>query len=255
MSRLLIVPPLPIAAIAASRGSGAGNLATRDPKEAWVDDASGSGVTLQVDLGVVQVIDTIFVGYLRGAAPQATWSLAAGVAAADTQIQVNTELRVPDVAGDFAPVSHALWRAAPVAVRHLAITMTQPAGWPALTAGVLVVGRAFQPALGREWGFGRQPVDTGSVTPLASGGFGIVEGARKRLLTWTFGDLSEDETDWLERIGLDLGESAPGLVIEDDERRAGMVSRLHYGLFKRWRPFERRNRAQTRWEVAIEEWV
>jgi hypothetical protein len=118
-----------------------------------------------------------------------------------------------------------------------------------------VIGRAFVAELGREWGSGRQPIDTGVVTTLPSGGFATVSGARKVLLTWTFGDLSEEETDALEDIALELGTTSPGLVIEDASRTAGLRSRIHYGLFKPWRTFERRNRRQTRWEISIEQWV
>ena len=39
-------------------------------------------------------------------------------------------------------------------------------------------------------------MDTGAATPLPSGGFAVVEGVRKRLFTWTFGDLSIEEADY-----------------------------------------------------------
>jgi hypothetical protein len=120
---------------------------------------------------------------------------------------------------------------------------------------VLVVGKSFVAELGQEWGAGRQPIDTGTATALPSGGFSTVEGVRKVLFSWTFGDLTRDEADRLELIGLGLGETLPGLVIEDASATAGLRSRIHYGLFKRWRAFERRNHRQTRWEIGIEQWV
>lgn len=253
MSTLLIVEPLPFTATS-SRGSGAANLVTGDPKEVWADEAAGT-TTLTIDLGAALTIDTLFLGYVSPPSEASTWSISGGLVGADEQaLQPTTALRVPDAAGTYAARSHALWHGPPVTMRFLAVTVTQPVGSPALTIGVFIAGLSVTSALGHEWGAGRRPIDTGSVTPLSSGGFAVVEGARKRALTWTFGDLSTAEVDQLEAIALRRGESATALVIEDATRSAGLWSRCHYGLFK-WRAFERRNRAQTRWEMEIEEWV
>lgn len=255
MSRLMIVEPTRIAAVGASRGSGAANLATHDPKETWIDAASGSAATITVDLGAARAIDTIALLHVRPPAAGATWSIDAGVGAADTPVLGAATLRVPDVAGEFETVSHALWTGAARTARYVALTLTQPAGAPPLSAGALVIGRAFVAELGQEWGAGRQPIDTGTATALPSGGFSIVEGVRKSLFSWTFGDLTLAETEQLETIALHLGETAPGLVIEDADATPGLRRRIHYGLFKKWRAYERRNRRQTRWEIGIEQWV
>jgi hypothetical protein len=255
VSRLLIVEPMRLAAVTASRGTGAANLATRDPKEAWIDAAAGSAATITVDLGAARTIDTIALLYVRPPAAAASWSIDGGVGAADTPVLATTALRVPDVAGEFEAVSHALWTGAARTVRYVTLTVTQPAGSPPVSAGVLVIGRAFVAELGQEWGAGRQPIDTGTATALPSGGFSTVEGVRKSLFSWTFGDLTVAETEQLETIALHLGETAPGLVIEDADATPGLRRRIHYGLFKKWRGYERRNRRQTRWEIGIEQWV
>lgn len=255
MSELLIVEPMRIAAIAASRGTGAANLATADPKEVWADTATGA-MTITVDLGAVRSVDTVLLGYVRPPAAGARWSIAGGASAqAQDVVQPDTALRVPDVTDDFAVRTHALWHGPTIDLRHLTLTLAQPGGSPPLTAGVLVVGRAFEAKLGREWGSGRRPVDTGTVTELPSGGFAVVEGVRKSGLGWTFGDLDDDETDRLEGIARRLGATRPGVVIEDAAPTAGLASRIHYGLFDRWRPYDRRDRAQTKWEVGIQQWV
>jgi hypothetical protein len=49
--------------------------------------------------------------------------------------------------------------------------------------------------------------------------------------------------------------SRPALIVENVDRTPGLRQRIHYGLFERWRAFERRNRKQTRWEIGMEEWV
>lgn len=256
MSRLLIVPPLPIAGVTATRGTGAANLATPDPKEAWVDAApDGGSALLNVDLGQVRTFDTILLGYLWQAPAAAEWGIATGLDGSDAILMPASPLRVPDAAGHVAATSHALWHGAPASARYLEIAVTQPAGAGALAIGVLVIGAAFVAELGQEWGAGRQPIDTGVATALRSGGFATAEGARKLLFKWTFGDLSAAEAEQLETIALELGETAPGLVIEDAARTIGLRRRIHYGLFKRWAAFERRNASQTRWEIAIEEWI
>ncbi len=254
MRELLVVRPLPIAALTASRGDDAGYLLSHDPKEVWADTAVGSAATFSVDLGQVRNIDTIFLGHLRPPAQTASWTITGGIADTATSIQAATPLRVPDAAGDFPETSHALWHGSAITARYLSISVSQPAGAAPLTAGVLLVGRAFVAELGQEWGAGRQIIDTGTATSLPSGGFAVVEGARKLSFKWTFGDLSEDEADQLELSGIALGTTMPGLVVENADPTPGLLRRIRYGLFKVWQPFERRNKRQTRWEVAIEDW-
>jgi hypothetical protein len=251
---LLVVEPLPIS-LASSRGSGVDNLASADPKEVWADTSAGTAATITVDLGITQSIDTVMLGYLGQASPAATWVITGGVSDPHEQaIKAQAPLRVPEAAGPLTGASHALWNGAPFNVRYLELTLLQPAGSAPLTAGVLIVGLAFSASLNHEWGAGRRPIDTGTATALPSGGFAVVEGARKRALTWTFGDLTQDEVDRLEGIALRRGETATALVIEDATASAGLWSRIHYGLFE-WKAFERRNRKQTRWEMEIEQWV
>ncbi|MHA3840430.1 hypothetical protein ACX0GZ_04325 [Sphingomonas aestuarii] len=241
--------------IGASRGSGAQNLSTVEPKEIWRDNAVGSEASITIDLGGVRSIDTIFLGFVTDPADAATFRASGGIGSyGEFAIQEAAPLRAPDAAGIRSASSHALWHGAPVNARYVSLGVTQTSGQP-ISAGIVIVGKAFRPALGQEWGAGRRPIDTGSVTPLLSGGFAIVEGARKRHLNFTLGDLSEEEADQLEALALDRGESRPVLIVENVDRTPGLRQRIHYGLFERWRAFERRNRKQTRWEIGLEEWV
>lgn len=256
MSRLKIVQPVTPSSVAADRGVDVGNLLKADPKEVWADTATGTAASITIDLGFAQPINTILLGHVRPPLAGATWAISGGAFGPnDDVIQGSAPLRVPDRAGRFSIVSHALWTGAPVNVRWLRIAITQPAGGSPLTVGTLVVGQAFVAEFGQEWGAGRQPLDTGVATPLPSGGFSIVEGVRKRRYGWTFGDLSVEEADALEAIALALGETRPGLVIEDDARTPGLRDRIWYAKFERWKQYERRNRKQTRWELGVEEWV
>ncbi len=256
MTDLLIVEPIDPLTIAASRGTMAANLVSRSPKDVWADAAGDGGAQITVDLGTVRSIDTILLGYVHPPAAGARWSITGGVGGAgEFAIQPDDALRVPDIVGDVADRTHALWHGPAVEARHLTITLFQPAGAPLLTAGVLAIGRSWSPALGRDWGFGRRPIDTGTTTALADGGFAVVEGVRKRALSWTFADLTPAEADRLESIALRRGRTVPAVVIEDATRSAGLAARIHYGLFGEWRAFDRRNRRQTRWELTFEEWI
>lgn len=255
MSNMIIVSPM-AATVTVSRGIGAANLSSPDPKEVWVDTGEAGGAGINIDLGVAKSIDTVCLAYCYGATADAAWTIQGGVAAhGEFDIVSNAPLRVPDVAGRFEPTGHALRFGAAVTARYIRIWVAQGAGGPALMVGRALVGKAFQPAFGREWGSGRRPIDTGSATPLPSGGFGISTGVRKRSFNWTFGDLSAAEVEQLEAVLLDCGETGPALVVEDPAWTAGLRSRMHYGLFQKLTAFERRNPVQTRWEFTFEEWV
>lgn len=220
-----------------------------------MDGGTGGTVTITIDLGEAVEVDTIMLGYVRGSVAATTWSVTGGLVSADQSVmQAATGLRVPDVLGRFASVSHALWMGDVRTVRYLAITLAHP-GPVRLSAAVLVIGKAFSPDLGQDWGSGRQPIDTGTATALPDGGFATVEGIVKSAFSCTFSDLSEAETLQMEGIAAALGVVRPGLVIEDATRSAGLIARMHYGLFGKWKPFERRNRAQTRWDISIEQWM
>jgi hypothetical protein len=255
MKNLLILQPTPIAAISASRGTGAANLLTPHPREVWIDSAVGSAASIDIDLGAVRVVNTICLAHVRPPHVNATWTITGGTADyTSIAIATGATLRVPDVNGRSPALSHAFWYGDAVSARYLRLALTQPAGSSPLSAGVVMVGRALVPGWNHEWGSGRRPLDTGSSTALPDGGFAVVEGVRKSAWYWTLGDLTDDELDALYEVALDRGETRPLLVVEDPDRTAGLRRRLHYGLFRQLREFERAQRNRTRWELQIEEW-
>lgn len=258
MSNVLILSNAltPIAAISASRGSGVANLLTRSPKEVWADSASGSDVNIDLDLGATMAIDTIYLGYVSPPAAGATWSIIGGVGSPYEQmVKASGALRAVDTASRAPARTHALWTGGVVNVRYLHLTVSQPAGSPALSAGIVMVGRAWRPQFNMEFGAGRRVIDTGTVAALPDGGFGTMEGARKREFNMTLGDLSRNEADALEELLLDHGESIPLVLVEDPDATTGQRARIHYGLFVGLKAFERKNAAQTSWQLTFEEWV
>lgn len=258
MSNVLILSPAltPIAAIATSRGSGAANLLTRSPKEVWVDNAVGSAAMIDVDLGAVVPIDTVYLGYVMPPAAGATWTITGGASGyADQVIKASSALRAIDTASRAPALTHALWTGSVANVRYVRLSLVQPSGVAALSAGVVQVGRAWRPQFNMEFGSGRRVIDTGTVAALPDGGFGTMEGARKREFNLTLGDLSRSEADALEELLLDHGETIPLVLVEDPDATTGQRARIHYGLFVGLKAFERKNAAQTTWQLTFEEWI
>ncbi|PZQ20457.1 MAG: hypothetical protein DI569_15430 [Sphingopyxis macrogoltabida] len=256
MANILIVEPTPIAAIATSRGTGAANLLTGDPREIWLDSEVGSVAVIDIDLGVERIIDTIFLGCLFGAADAATWWIKGGLAGYEDDTILDTSaLRVPERDWRRRTMSHALWFGPEQLLRYIRIGVEQPAGADPLAIGALIVGDGFVPKYNKEWGSGRAVKDMSTVTRLASGGVAVVEGGRYASYSWTLGDLSEEETDRLFELQLAVGESRPLLVVENPDRTAGLRNRIHYGTLTGLRSYDRRNAVQTSWQLAIDGWA
>ena len=256
MANLLILAGAPIAAIAASRGSGAEYLLTDSPKEVWQDSASGSAANIDIDLSVARPIDSVFLGSILPPLAGAAWTITGGLAGyGETVLKAAGALRAVDRAGMAPALSHALWTGAATTVRYLRLAITQPGDGAALSIGNVIVGSAFQPHWNKEWGSGRRVIDTGTVTPLIDGGFAVVEGARKGSYGWTFGDLADDEVDRLYALQLDRGETRPLVVAEDPAATDGQMLRLHYCRFVSLKAYERRDPSQTRWDLAVEDWL
>ena len=254
MSNLLILPPAPVASVSSSGGSGIANLLSPDPREVWLDSATGSR-TIGIDLGAPRVIDTIFLGYISGSVAGSSWRIDGGLPpSTGFTIKPDGPLRVADSVGQFAAVSHALWHGVPTSVQYLTFALTQPGSVP-LGAGIVMVGSASSAALPHEFGAGRGVKDTGSVTRLPSGGLAIVEGARVGTYAWTLGDLTQAEADALYALQKDRGETRPVLVVEDPAPTTGLANRIHYGLMTGLKRYERRNAAQIRWDFSMEEWT
>jgi hypothetical protein len=253
---ILSTAPTPIAAIATSRGTGSANLLTRSPKEVWVDDAVGSPATIDIDLGTVTAIDTIYLGSVSPPAALASWTITGGAGSYNDQvIKAASALRAIDTASRSPQLTHAFWTGAVVYVRYLRLSLLQPNGYGVLSIGAVMAGRSWRPQFNMEFGSGRRVIDTGTVAALPDGGFGTIEGVRKREFNWTLGDLSRDEADALEELLLDHGETIPLLVIEDPDATTGQRARIHYGLFVGLKAYERKNAVQTTWQFTFEDWV
>ena len=254
MSTMLMVKPLTPAAVAASTGTGGANLVTFDPKEVWASTAAGGAANLDFDFGANVSIDSLFIGYMGNVvAPIMTWS--SGTAAYTTTVNQNAVSALAPTASSAPPRRHGFWRlGAPVVHRYHRVAFSPVAAQQA-TIGIIIFGLAFQPTWNREWGGGRQIIDTSTVTPLRGGGYGIDEGAVKASFSWTFGDLTDAEVEAIYDIGLDRGQKRPLLVVEDPAATSGQNERLHYGVFDRFEKYERANPNLNRWSLSVMQWV
>tara|TARA_B100001179_G_scaffold212670_1_gene180767 strand:- start:549 stop:1319 length:771 start_codon:yes stop_codon:yes gene_type:complete len=255
MGKLIIIAPAAISQLTATRGTDVLNLLKADPREAWRDTAVGSSVRLRIDLGAAQTIDTVFLGYAMPLASGAVWTIRGGLTGyTQSTLMAQGPMRAVDSANSTPQRSHALWHGGKSTVRYLEIEVLQPAGASLLSIGSLIVGSSFKANFNQEWGGGRGVVDTGRAIRLAGGGFAISEGVRLGSYSWSFGDLTDDETEALYSIQLQCGETRPVLVVEDPERSPGQLNRIHYAKFVSLKPYKRRNPAQTRWEMEVEDW-
>lgn len=254
---IVMLPHRPNAVSAAGGGTGAANLLTPDPKEVYSDGGGGGARSIDLDLGSVRPVDVLFLGFLGGSDGTTFTSISAtGGATSYTETTLNVPQTQPAQSSSPAPLRRHWFvlLPAPVSVRYIRVTVQTPTV-ATHTAGILAVGEAFRPIHNREWGGGRQIIDTGVKEPLFGGGFGIAKGAVKSRYRWTLGDLLSSEVERLYDLALNAGETRPVLVVEDPDPTSGLNERIHYGLFESLQAFERLNPEQTRWSFSLTEWV
>lgn len=250
MSGVLIIKPLAIAAVPTVTGTGAANLRTADPNEAWVA-ASTASLTMDIDMGAAVEVDSFYLGYTNAAAA-ASWTIASGTGLGTGLVVIKAAgpMRAADSEG---PRHHAFARlAAPVTSRYFRLTLAQSGGSP-LYAGALVIGSAFEKH--REYGAGRSVIDTGTRQDLPGGGFGMGDGAVKAQFAFSFIDVTEAEERKLWSIRKDRGLRKPLVVVEDADLANGLNDAIHYGVFDRFQPVEKVEADTLRWAGSILEWA
>lgn len=230
-------------------------LQTPNPKEiALADIANDSAAGLGADLGAVASLDTFLLGFTNAPAGTTQIEVYTATAAFEPIGLQGTAVVIESTL--VSPVRHAFVQlAAPVASRYWVILLRNATGGTiSMSIGVLAVGRAFQCALGHEWGAGRQIEDTGTAERLIGGGFGIDEGVTVGGYGWTFGDLTNAELSDLYALVRAIGQTKTVLVVEDPDQTAGLAERIHWGLFDRLNAYERLIPGASRWEFKIRDW-
>ncbi len=250
MRGLIIMKGSAIAQITAAGVADLPMVLTPDPKEVCQASAIGTA-TINVDLGAVTEIDTVFAGFSNAAAG-ATWAIDRTTSMAGANpvaIHEEGSFRTP---GRSSSRHHAVALFNPVATRFLRLRITQPAGADPLQLGVLMIGARFEHAY--EFKAGRRPIDLSERADLASGGFGFGRGAIKSSFRFTFADLDDAELDELWHVIAEVGNQHPVMLIEGG---AGDIvfDQVHYGVFERFEPYEREDPADTRWALSMVDWI
>jgi hypothetical protein len=253
MSSLLIVRPLPIIA-AAQQYASAANVLTPDPKDIFMYPGGNGLYYFYLDMGAAITADFLFAGFVSPGSYVSEVATGTDMVGGGLVVRAIRHPAAAPPASASARRRHAMaWLTAPAASRYWRIGITFQGGNASL--GIMGLGLAIQPAYGREWGSGRQPVDMSSVQALRGGGYGIDRGARKVAYQFTCGDLLDAEVQALWDMAEEIGESAPVIVCEDPDWTAGLNERLHYGLFDRPEAYERLIPGQTRWAFRLRGWV
>lgn len=251
--KLTIVEPFAITNTAnITVGGNAANMTSPDPKEIY-QFSSTAIQEIVVDLGSARLLDSIFIGYTNATDGFSRVYTCDNIAGANpVLVRDVVSIRAADAVAVRS--SKLVTLTNPVTTRFLRLHFAANTG-PALQVGILAVGLSFSANYDREWGSGRRLVDTSKVTQLLGGGFGRQQGARKAAYSWTFGDLTDAETEALWAMNYRLGISDPLIVAERDGTAVGANEQLHYGLFTRMDQFERREHNATKWSLEIEEWI
>lgn len=250
--KLNIVERLALSAVASSGAeSSVQNLLTKDPKEIF--QATATGRTIWVDLGAAQQVDSFFVGYTNADAGCTVRPYSATSIAGAGSVALAAAQNVRPADCKTVRSSKLIRLAAPVTSRYFGLLLS--GNGSNLQVGAVGFGLAFEVEWDREWGSGRRPIDTGRSTPLIGGGFATQDGVRKGSYQWTFGDLTEAELEKLWGIFLRTGTTNPVIVNEWDGSTVGANEKLHYGLFQRLDPWERREPNATKWSMEVEDWV
>jgi hypothetical protein len=252
MSVISIMPPKGIVDAFGKGFSNPTRVMTPNPKEATVVTTTDSTNYLNVDLGSMQSIDTVFVGYTNDTSSGGL--IIAGIAD-DAKTQVFSQY-VPAAQSDMSgivPQHFLLVLPAPQTVRFISIS--SPGTLPINYAiGVVRAGLSFRPTWGPQWGAGRPFEDTSSVDRLMGGGFGIDDGVVVPGYSWTFGDLQDEERRQLYTMARLLGQSKSVLVVEDPDPTPALNERIHWGLFK-LDTYERTDPKNTKWAFIVRDWL
>jgi hypothetical protein len=251
-SRVLLLGPAAFGVTSAT-GAAAVNLELPDPKAVWVFTGGSASVT--VDLGADTEIDMVMAGYALLAAG-ATWSIGYATAAnpaLGAVLQANTIFQCASDA--IGPRVHGFYYrdTGPVVARYVTINIAN-AGITEAQLGTLSIGKALRFQWGIEWDNLHRVIDRGSRTELLSGGFGIRKGAKVRMKSYPFGDITDAELRAIDIIEMQTGNTAPIIVVSDYARTLGLNERITYGLFDTLEDRGRKGVNFAKWTLKVVEW-
>jgi hypothetical protein len=123
------------------------------------------------------------------------------------------------------------------------------------SAGVLAIGKRWQPAFGHDWGGGRRVLDLSEVRTLAGGERGRWRRAKVPEVRASWSNLTDAALRGLWAITLAVGESEPLIFVEDADPAVGQQERIHYGTIVRSDFYERRQADKSAAQLLIRHWL
>jgi hypothetical protein len=277
-----LLSPIPIQAFTNAPVFDAGfpvsNLANPQPKVVYRTSAAPPWAhRITADLGTNYLIDTIALLFHSGPATGLFWSAwsrtaaqgdfgagTAGESDAASWFQDIPAVAAPHVGPvgfDFvANRFHSLYLRAGITARYVRVAVASNTAAPPFSAGVLAVGRRFEPqnggaGPGADWGLGRRIVDLSDVRTLDGGEGAVWRKGRVPEVRWSWSHLTDAETRDLWAIKAAHGESRPLLFVEDPAATPGQQERIHYGTLRSLAFYERQQSDKSRWEGTLRGWL
>lgn len=241
-------------ALAVSRGAGAANLITNDPREVWQDSAVASAVNFDIDLGANTAWDTIVLLNTNAHPTGSLWVVSTGTASYTTTTLLTAVPRATseDVLDATGPAF--FYSPGGQNTRYIRLAVTQPSGQANLTCGGVLVGKSWKPSFPRERGAGRIPLDTGSRQRLQDGSLAVVSGKLVSGFSWTFADLDYPDLAALWGI-FRRRRTTERIVLVEDPEATVYAEEIHYGTLTDLQKFERNDATKSRWVLSMEDWI
>jgi hypothetical protein len=233
------------------------------PKTIVQTQLTGPGsysLVIDFDLGGDTAIDTVAVLFTN-LQPGAVWQLCAA-----TQAQGAAYL--PTGPANFLSTSfgvlpsnnssrqHGIWVGGAITMRFLRIILTAPTNNErVLRIGNIVIGARVPLVWNFELGSGRKIEDQSIIRTLPGGETAPERGGRTPLFRATWSNIADTEMRAIYALLLDLGTSAPLLIVEDPDITTGLNERIHYGLLTGLDFTERSQVDKQRIDLTIREMI
>ena len=217
---------------------------------------------IDFDFGADVSIDTVAVLFSNLSLAGGTWQLN-GATAAQGAAYLNTgpSIFMTDAFGvtptTNASRRHAVWAGALRTLRYLRVRLADTAASAErlVRIGNIVIGSRLPLTWNFELGSGRKIEDQSITRTLPGGETAFERGGRTPLFRATWSNITDAEMRAVYSLLLDLGTSAPLLIVEDPDATAGQNERIHYGLLTGLDFNERVQADKQRIDLTIREMV
>ena len=106
-----------------------------------------------------------------------------------------------------------------------------------------------------DWGGGRRVIDLSQKTEMPGGELAIVNRAKVPIARLSWNDLTDAEVAAIWSLQLEIGESAPVILLEESDSALWRQEQLHYGVHDGLEFYERQQSGKSRWEMRVRNWL